>query len=121
MARQATENFKREGVDGNIEVKVGDARTIVSDMNDGFDMIFQDVGNKHLYAEMFEDYDRLLGTGGILLAEDTLFAADPEAESGNWAKMCQSLDVFNRKISDSPKYETTLLPIGDGLTIAVKK
>ncbi len=50
MARQATENFKREVVDGNIEVKVGDARTIVSDMNDGFDMIFQDVGNKHLYA-----------------------------------------------------------------------
>jgi predicted O-methyltransferase YrrM len=120
MAGQAVENFKREGVDEKIEVKIGDARTIISGMNDEFDLIFQDVGDKNLYSEMFDDYDRLLKKGGILLAEDTLFPADLDSESGNWTQMCKSLDVFNKKIADSPQFESTLLPIGDGLTVAVK-
>lgn len=120
MAGQAIENFKREGVDNQVEVKIGDAQTIIANMNDEFDLIFQDVGNKHLYNKLFEDYDRLLRMGGILLAEDTLFPADLDSEFGEWAQMCKSLDAFNKKITDSPQYESTLLPIGDGLTVAVK-
>ena len=120
MVRQAVENFKREGLDEQIEVKVGDARIVVSDMNDEFDLIFQDVGDKNLYAEMLEDYVRLLKPGGVLLAEDTLFPADLDSESGEWAQMCKSLDAFNKTIADSPHFASTLLPIGDGLTVAVK-
>lgn len=120
MAGQAVENFKREGVDEQIEVKIGDARTIISGVNDEFDLIFQDVGDKNLYADLLEDYVRLLNPGGILLAEDTLFPADIDSESGEWAQMCKSLDVFNKTIEDSPRFESALLPIGDGLTVAVK-
>ncbi len=120
MVRQAVENFKREGVDEQIEAEIGDARTIISGMNDEFDLIFQDVGDKNLYADMLEDYVRLLKPGGILLAEDTLFPAELDSESGEWAQMCKSLDVFNKTIVDSPRFKSTLLPIGDGLTVAVK-
>jgi predicted O-methyltransferase YrrM len=121
VAGQAVKNFEREGVKEQIEVRIGDARTIISDMNDEFDLIFQDVGDKTLYAEMLEDYVRLLKTGGVLLAEDTLFPAELDSESGNWAQMCKSLGVFNKKIAESPQFGSTLLPIGDGLTVAVKR
>jgi predicted O-methyltransferase YrrM len=122
VAKQAVKNFEREEVKEQIEVRIGDARTIISGMNEEFDLIFQDVGDKKLYAEMLEDYIRVLKPGGLLLAEDTLFPVfDFGAEFGDLTQMCESLDIFNKKIADCPQFESTLLPIGDGLTVAVKR
>jgi predicted O-methyltransferase YrrM len=122
VAGQAVKNFEREGVKEQIEVRIGDARTIISGMDEKFDLIFQDVGDKKLYGEMIEDYLRLLKPGGLLIAEDTLFPVfDLPSESGEYAQMAESLDIFNKNIADCPQFESTLLPIGDGLTVAVKK
>jgi predicted O-methyltransferase YrrM len=122
VARQAIKNFEREEVKEQIEVRIGDARTIISNMTEEFDLIFQDVGDKKLYGEMLEDYIRVLKPGGMLLAEDTLFPVfDFGSEFGDLTQMCESLDTFNKKIADCPQFESTLLPIGDGLTVAVKK
>lgn len=122
VARQAVKNFEREGVKEQIEVKIGEARTIVSGMNEEFDLIFQDVGDKKLYGEMLEDYIRVLKPGGLLLAEDTLFPVfDFDSAFGDLTQMCESLDTFNKKIAACSQFESTLLPIGDGLTIAVKR
>ncbi|MPM72871.1 hypothetical protein SDC9_119847 [bioreactor metagenome] len=91
-------------------------------MAEEFDLIFQDVGDKKLYGAMLEDYLRLLKPGGLLVAEDTLFPVfDFDSEYGDLTQMCESLDTFNKKIADCPQFESTLLPIGDGLTVAVKK
>lgn len=122
VAQQAAKNFVREGVKEQIELRIGEARAITSGINETFDLIFQDVGDKTLYAEMLEDYIRLLKPGGLLVAEDTLFPVfDFGSEYGDLTQMCESLDRFNKKIADCPHFESTLLPIGDGLTIAVKR
>lgn len=122
VAKQAAKNFEREGVKEQIELRIGEARAITSGMNETFDLIFQDVGDKNLYGEMLEDYIRLLKPGGLLVAEDTLFPVfDFGSEYGDLTQMCESLDTFNKKIADCPQFESTLLPIGDGLTIAVKR
>jgi predicted O-methyltransferase YrrM len=122
VARQAEINFRRQGVEGLIDVMVGDAREIVAKLDGGFDLIFQDVGDKTLYAEMFDNYLRLLKTGGMLIAEDSLFPIfEFGAEHSYLNPMRESLDAFNRKVAESPSFESTLLPIGDGLTVAVKK
>lgn len=122
VAEQAKLNFKRQGVDGQIEVIIGDARRLVTDFNQDFDLIFQDVGDKTLYAEMIGSYLKLLKQGGVLLAEDVLFPVfDFGTEYSYLNPMKKSLDLFNNKIVDCSKFESTLLPIGDGLMIAVKK
>ncbi|MBU2702785.1 putative O-methyltransferase YrrM [Sporomusaceae bacterium BoRhaA] len=122
VARQAVKNFEREGVKEQIEVRIGDARAIISSMNEEFDLIFQDVGDKKLYGEMLEDYIRVLKPGGVLLAEDTLFPVfDFGSDFSDLTQMCEALDIFNKKIADCPQFESTLLPIGDGLTVAVKR
>ena len=98
VARQAVMNFEREGVEAQIEVRIGDARTIISSINEEFDLIFQDVGDKKLYGEMLEDYIRVLKPGGVLLAEDTLFPVfDFGPEFGDLTQMCEALDTFNKK------------------------
>lgn len=122
VAKQAAKNFEREGVKDQIELRIGEARTVTSGMNEEFDLIFQDVGDKKLYGEMLEDYIRLLKPGGLLIAEDTLFPVfDFGSEYGDLTQTCEPLDVFNKKIADCPQFESTLLPIGDGMTVAVKR
>ena len=121
VAEQAKLNFKRERVDDLIEVIVGDAQTIVTDMDPGFDLIFQDVGDKSLYPEMIDGCLRLLNIGGLLIAEDVLFPLYDFSDGYNYLnQMRESLDEFNKIIVRHPKFESTLLPIGDGLMVAVK-
>lgn len=119
VAEQAVKNFEREGVNEQIELRIGEARAVTSGMSEEFDLIFQDVGDKKLYGDMLEDYIRLLKPGGLLVAEDTLF---PVFDFGSeYGSMCEALDAFNKKMADCPQFESTLLPIGDGFTVAVKE
>ena len=121
VAEQAKLNFKRQGVDDMIEVIIGDAQVIVAGLSPGFDLIFQDVGDKALYPEMIDDCLRLLNTGGLLLAEDVLFPLfEFDGEYSCLNQMREPLDAFNRSIAKSPRFESALLPIGDGLMVAVK-
>jgi predicted O-methyltransferase YrrM len=121
VAKQAMVNFKREGVNEQIDIIVGDVREVVANMKERFDLIFQDVGDKSLYAEMIDNYLQLLNTGGLLLAEDVLFPIfDFSGKDSYLNPMKKSLDLFNKTIAKHPHFESTLLPIGDGLMIALK-
>ena len=118
-AEQAKRNFDRSGVQDMIEVRQGDARKIVPGFSDGsFDLVFQDVDNR-LYPVLLKDCIRILKTGGIFIADDALFPA-MELDS-EWKDQVEPIREFNRLVAAAPELESTLLPIGDGLTIAVKK
>jgi predicted O-methyltransferase YrrM len=123
VAEQAVKNFEREKVADQIEVRIGDAREIIPTLTEEYDFIFQDVGDKELYAALLDECVRLLKPDGLLVAEDTLFPVllgDMNIDA-EWAKMRESLAKFNKKVADCPLLESTLLPIGDGFTVAVKK
>jgi predicted O-methyltransferase YrrM len=111
-------NFERPGVAQNIEVKIGDAREIVPRIREHFDLIFQDVGDKELYPLLFDDCVRLLRPGRLLLAEDTLFPVMGLDSRGT--RFVAPIQKFNEMVADNSFLESTILPIGDGLTIAVK-
>lgn len=118
-AEQAKRSFERSGVDNIVQIMLGDALRIVPDFSDGsFDFIFQDV-DKRLYPVLLEDCIRILKTGGIFIADDALFPAmelDPK-----WNDQVDPMREFNRLIVAAPDLESTLLPIGDGMVVAVKK
>lgn len=120
VAEQAVKSFERQKVADQIEVRIGDAREIIPILTEEYDFIFQDVGDKELYAALLDDCVRLLKPGGLLVAEDTLFPVTlfPVFK---WAKWREALAKFNNKVADCPLLESTLLPIGDGFTVAVKK
>ena len=120
-AEQAVKNFKREGVAENIEVKVGDAKDILPQIeSEEFDVIFQDVGDKSLYPQLFDDCIRILKPRGLLLAEDTLFPVMDRFKQEH-KDLVKSINRFNEMVVGNPSLESTLLSIGDGLTVAIKK
>lgn len=121
VVEQAIKNFKRAGVVETIEVKIGDAQQIIPQIEpDTFDVIFQDVGDKKLYSILLDDCIRVLKSGGLLLAEDTLFPVMDKFKRHH-KELVESIHKFNEMVADDPRLESTILSIGDGLTVAIKK
>jgi caffeoyl-CoA O-methyltransferase len=120
VAEQAIKNFKRTGVAENIEVKIGDAQEIIPKMeSDAFDAIFQDVGDKKLYPILLDDCIRVLKAGGLLLAEDTLFPVMDRFKKHH-DELVAPINQFNKMVANDSRLESTVLSIGDGLTVAIK-
>jgi caffeoyl-CoA O-methyltransferase len=117
-AERARGYFKRAGVTERIKVHIGDALEVLSEQKEEFDIIFNDVDK--------DDYPRVLRLIGPRLRKGGLFITDNVLWSGrvvdkNPDATTKAILEFNRKLYDSKEFFTTILPIRDGLAVAVKK
>jgi len=112
MAARARANFKSAGLTASVEVREGEALTLMGDMAGPFDMIFLDI-DKESYLAALSHCQRLLRMGGLLVADNVGFAG--------------AMD-FNREIFRHPAWRVAPLlcflpahsPERDGLSLAVK-
>ncbi len=113
----AKRSFEREGVIDNIEILIGDAYEILPTIESGsFDVVFQD-STKRGYPLMLGECLRILRKGGLLLVDDTLWPVMRPRE--DWDESFVGIDRFNRMVVENDM-ESTILPLGEGCTIAVK-
>jgi len=117
IAAAARRNFERLGLAECIEILEGDARDILPSLEGPYDLIFQDV-DKELYPDLYEECTRLLAPDGLFLADDTLFPV-LELES-RWEPLRAPIDAFNRRLAADRRFASSLLPIGDGVTVAIR-
>jgi caffeoyl-CoA O-methyltransferase len=117
-AEEARGYFQRAGVAGRITVNVGDALEILSEQKQEFDIIFNDVDK--------EDYPRVLRLAAPRLRKGGLFVTDNVLWSGRVVEKnpkeatTKAIQEFNRLLYGSKEFFTTLLPIRDGVAVAVK-
>jgi predicted O-methyltransferase YrrM len=117
VAEVARKNFEREGVAENIEIVIGDAYEILPSIEtERYDVVFQD-STKRGYPLMLNDCLRILKKGGLLLVDDTLWPVTRSEEE--WNESFEGIDKFNRILVEN-EVESTILPLGEGCTIAVK-
>ncbi len=115
-ARQA---FGREGILEYVEIVLGDAADLIPKIeSESFDVIFQD-SDKCLYEPHIDDCIRILRPNGMLLFDDALFPV--LRDKSEWSNNDRCLDAFNKAIASRDDLVSTILPIGEGFTIAVKK
>jgi predicted O-methyltransferase YrrM len=84
-----------------------------------FDLAFIDA-DKTAYADYYERCLALLRPGGILMADNTLWSgtvADPDDRSAD----TEAIRAFNRRLHQDSRIDLSLVPIGDGLTLARKR
>jgi caffeoyl-CoA O-methyltransferase len=111
-AAAARANFQRAGVHQQIEVRLGEAMQELAKIEGPFDLAFLDI-DKAAYGEALPHLQRLLRSGGLLLADNTGF---------------DSAQPFNQALKQSPEWlEVNLLcylprhsPNYDGLALAIK-
>jgi len=115
--KMALTYFENAGYANMIEFKVGDALEIARRLSGSFDIILNDVDKKQ-YPESFDIAIPLLRRGGVFITDNVLWSGRIFNKRPD--KATQSILEFNRKLFDSPDVLSSILPIRDGLGIAVK-
>ncbi|MBK7722718.1 MAG: O-methyltransferase [Austwickia sp.] len=99
---------------------VGDAMDVLPRLTDGaYDMVHIDA-DKERYPEYAEQAIRLLSPGGVLALDNMLWkdkVADPAARD----QVTGLLRNLGKQLRDDERLFTTMLPVGDGLLVAVRR
>ncbi len=112
------------GVAGKIELRLGPAvetldALLAEGQADGFDFAFIDA-DKENYDRYYERALRLVRRGGLIAIDNVLWGgrvADPEAQGESVAV----IRALNAKLHRDERVALSLLPIGDGLTLALRR
>jgi predicted O-methyltransferase YrrM len=98
----------------------GPALSVLPRLSDGaYDMVFVDA-DKVEYAEYVEEGVRLLRRGGVLALDNALWH-DRTADGSNIDKETEAIRNALNAVKDNEDLVSSLLPVGDGLLVAVKR
>jgi len=113
--------FRRAGVMDRVDLRVGEAREILPGVgpDGGYDLVFLDA-DKESYSRYLDDAARLLREGGVLLADNAFWRGRIlDAEDDDPAT--RGIRDFNRRLAEHPDFRATILPVGDGVVLAVRR
>jgi len=117
-AGEAAGYFQRAGVADRIHVGVGDALEQLASRQREFDIIFNDV-DKEYYPRVLDLVPNHLRRGGLFITDNVLWSGrvtetNPKDES------TRAIQEFNQRLYAMKDFFTTILPLRDGLAVAVK-
>ena len=84
-----------------------------------FDLAFIDA-DKSGYIDYYEHCLRLVRPGGVILIDNTLWDGEV-ADPANQQPETQAIRAFNRHAHQDERVDLSLIPLGDGLTMARKR
>lgn len=119
----ARQFWQKAGVSEKIDVLLGPAVTSLEQLlangeQESFDLAFIDA-NKSDYDQYYELSLQLVRPGGLILIDNVLWygkVADETVQD----KATQSIRNLNAKLHQDLRISLSLVPIGDGLTLALK-
>ncbi len=120
----ARENFKKHGKEEQITLIEGDAAEVLADLSGQYDLIFMDAA-KGQYIHFLPDILRLLKPGGVLLSDNVL--QDGDVIESRYAVTRRNRTIHGRmreylyELKNHPQLQTSIIPLGDGITLSVKK
>lgn len=115
LVREARRNIERAGLADTIRVLHGDAKQVLEGLEGDFDFILQDAGSAS-YPQTLCELSERLAPGGLLVADDILFALRAKRDNPRTYHA-----RFNQALMEDENLFTTLLSMGNGLSISLKK
>ena len=119
----ARENFKRAGKETQITLLEGDAMEILKGLTGSFDFIFMDAA-KGQYIYYLPEVLRLLEKDGVLVSDNVL--QEGEIIESRFAVERRNRTIHSRmreylyELKHNEQLMTSVVPLGDGITISVK-
>jgi predicted O-methyltransferase YrrM len=123
MAQRARDNIKSAGLEERIGIINGDALSVLKQLKGEFDLAFVD-GAKGHYGEMLDTILGLLKPGGALVCDNVLFRGMVASDSlvkRRKITIVKRMRVFLKTITQHPLLSTAIVPIGDGVSVSVKR
>ena len=119
----AMRSFERAGVAEKFDLRLADAREGLAGVDVPVDLAFID-GVKQQYGAYLDGVLPHLRVGGLVVADNTLMSGTVATgePGGPWsAEHVEAMRAFNERLMADPALEATVLPVGDGLTLAVRR
>jgi predicted O-methyltransferase YrrM len=120
---ESANNFiERSGEGEKIKLIEGDALSVMPRLKKKYDLIFLD-SDKEDYKRLFDYSMVLLKSSGVIVVDNLLwqgYAAASKVPS-KYKSSAKSIKEFNKIFSEQPNLRTTILPIGDGLGLGIKR
>lgn len=123
LYNEAVRNFASLELQNRITALCGDAGDIIAEIDEKYDFIFLDCA-KVQYIKYLSRLKSLLKPGGVLVADDVLLYGwiTGEAEVPKKRKMLAThVAEFVEAVTHDKDLTTTVLNIGDGVSLSVKK
>ena len=116
--------WEKAGVAHKIDLRLGQALVTLDalrsrDGEGSFDFAFIDA-DKGNYLAYYERCLQLLRRGGLIAVDNTLWSGDV-ANPDNQKSDTVSLRRFNEALHRDERIDLAMLPVGDGLTLALKR
>ena len=111
--------WKKAGVDKKIELRLGPALETLAKVNGPFDFAFIDA-DKPNYGKYYERCLELVRAGGLIAIDNTLWSGQVANERSK-DEDTLALQALNKKLATDERVDIALVPIGDGLTLAIKR
>jgi len=121
----ARQYWQEAGVADKIDLRIAPAlETLDALLRDGgadsFDFAFIDA-DKENYEGYYERALKLLRQGGLAAFDNVLWHGNVLNQSADASADAEAIRAFNRKLHVDARVWLSLVPIGDGLTLAVKR
>lgn len=120
----AKENFEKFGVESRITFIEGDATEVLAGLDGKYDFIFMDAA-KGQYINFLPDILRLMPEGGMLVSDNVM--QDGDILESKFAVERRNRTIYKRmrdylfELTHNESLTTVILPVGDGVTLSVKK
>ncbi len=111
--------FSKTDINPKIEYFVGDALKTGDELEEQFDIVYNDI-DKEFYPDTIDIAFNRLRRGGIFITDNTLWYGRVLSEIPP-DEATVGVNEFNRKLKEDNRFEFSIIPIRDGLTVAVKK
>lgn len=125
--KAAKVNITESGFSDKISLHEGDAQEIIEEfLSQGrsYDMVFVDAA-KAQYINYLPVVKKLLTPGGVMISDNVLFDGDIIQSRFAVRRRDRTIHArmreYLRVLSEDEELVTTILPIGDGMTLSVKK
>jgi predicted O-methyltransferase YrrM len=118
-AEEARGYFDRAGMAGRIHIGVGDAVEQFARQKQEFDIVFNDI-DKEGYPRVLDLVASRLRRGGLFITDNVLWSGRVTQQNAT-EESTRAIQEFNRRLYGMKEFFTTIIPLRDGLTVAVKE
>jgi predicted O-methyltransferase YrrM len=122
----AQENVKKFNLQDRVTLLLGDANDLQEQVEHyaPYDFIFIDAA-KGQYQNFFDHYSSMLSPEGVVITDNILFRGyvvdGSGIESRRRRALVRKIRNFNSYIMQHPDFHSSILPVGDGMMVSVRK
>ncbi len=111
--------WRQARVEKKIDLRLGPALETLKKLKGSFDFAFIDA-DKENYWKYYERCLKLVRRGGLIAIDNTLWYARV-VDRRDKSVDTRAIRAFNKRLRRDRRVEISLVPIGDGLTLALKR